>query len=290
MTGFGEAHCQRDGMTVSAEVRTINNRYLKLTTRTSEGYAALEPQIEALVRKRIRRGTVQVTVRVDRLRSGEEYRLNVDVLASYRRQIDALCDQWQTGRPVPLESLLLLPGVIAENVAASHDIDEDWPAVSETLQAAIDHMEGMRAEEGRAMAADLRANALAAAASLQEIERRSPLVIETYRVRLAERVQKAIAEFQVTLDPADLLREVSLFADRSDISEEVVRLRSHLEQFDSLLEGPESPGRKLDFLTQEMLREANTIGSKANDVDIARHVIDIKTAIERIREMIQNVE
>jgi uncharacterized protein (TIGR00255 family) len=290
MTGFGEAHGQRDGLALSVEVRTVNNRYLKLSTRISEGYSPLEPHIEALVRKRIRRGTVQVSVRVDRLRAGDEYRLNVDVLAGYRRQIDSLCDQWQHGRPVPLESLLLLPGVIAENVAASHDPSEDWPVISETIEAAIDRMEGMRLEEGRAMAADLRANALAASASLQEIAKRSPLVVDAYRARLVERVQKAIADFQVTLDPADLVREVSLFADRSDISEEVVRLRSHLEQFDGLMEGEESPGRKLDFLTQEMLREANTIGSKANDVDIARHVIDIKTAIERIREMIQNVE
>jgi uncharacterized protein (TIGR00255 family) len=242
------------------------------------------------VRKRIRRGTVQVTVRVDRLRSGDEYRLNADVLASYRRQIEALRDLWQPDRPVPLESLLLLPGVIAENVAAAHDVDADWPLICETIEAAIEHMQRMRMEEGRAMAIDLQANAHAAAAGLQEVARRAPLVVESYRGRLAERVQKAIAEFQVTLDPGDLLREVSLFADRSDISEEIVRLRSHLDQFDQLLEAPESSGRKLDFLTQEMLREANTIGSKANDVEIARHVIEIKTAIERIREMIQNVE
>ena len=160
----------------------------------------------------------------------------------------------------------------------------------ETIEAAIGQMDRMRSEEGRAMAADLRANALVAAASLQEVERRAPLVIESYRGRLAERVQKAIAEYQLTLDPADLLREVSLFADRSDVSEEVVRLKSHLDQFDQLLDAEESSGRKLDFLTQEMLREANTIGSKANDVEIARQVIDIKSAIERIREMIQNVE
>ena len=140
------------------------------------------------------------------------------------------------------------------------------------------------------MAVDLRANAAAAAASLVEVDRRAPLVVEAYRARITERVQRAVAEFQLTLDPADVLREVSLFADRCDISEEVVRLRSHLEQFEKLLDCEESSGRKFDFLTQEMLREANTIGSKANDVEIARHVIEIKTAIERIREMIQNVE
>jgi uncharacterized protein (TIGR00255 family) len=233
---------------------------------------------------------VQVTVRVDRVCSGDEYRLNLDVLASYRRQIEALREEWQPDQPVPLESLLLLPGVIAENVVPAHDPAEDWSIVYETLEAAIGQMERMRSEEGRAMAADLRANALVAAASLQEVERRAPLVIESYRGRLAERVQKAIAEFQVTLDPADLLREVGLFADRSDVSEEVVRLKSHLDQFDQLLDAEESSGRKFDFLTQEMLREANTIGSKANDVEIARQVINIKSAIERIREMIQNVE
>jgi uncharacterized protein (TIGR00255 family) len=290
MTGFGESHSQRDGLAVSVEVRTINSRYLKLTTRTSEGYAALEPQMEAAVRKRIRRGTVQVTLRVDRLHLGDEYRLNVDVLHSYRRQIEAVRAEWQPDRHVPLESLLLLPGVIDETVTAAHDVTDDWPVISQTLEAAIDRMEQMRAEEGRTMGVDLRANAGAAAASLADVERRAPLVVETYRARLTERVQRAVAEFQLTLDPADLLREVSLFADRCDISEEIVRLRSHLEQFDKLLECEESSGRKFDFLTQEMVREANTIGSKANDVEIARHVIEIKTAIERIREMIQNVE
>lgn len=289
MTGFGEAHAQHDGLTVSAEVRTINSRYLKISTRTSEGYSALEPHIEAAVRKRIRRGTVQVIVRANRLRSGDEYRLNDEVLSSYRRQLEPLCDQWQQP-PVPLESLLPLPGVIVENVAALHDATEDWPAINETLEAAIDHLERMRLEEGRAMAADLRNNARLAAESLQQIQRRAPLVAENYRSRLTERVQKSLADLQVVLDPADLLREVSLFADRSDVSEEIVRLRSHLDQFDQLLDAAESSGRKFDFLTQEMLREANTIGSKANDVEIARQVIEIKTAIERIREMIQNVE
>ena len=134
------------------------------------------------------------------------------------------------------------------------------------------------------------ANCRTAAASLDQIERRAPLVVEEYRGRLFERLKRTLAEVDVTLDPAEVIKEVSLFADRSDISEEIVRLRSHLEQFLASMELPESSGRKLDFLTQEMFREANTIGSKANDVEIARHVIEIKTAVERIREMIQNIE
>ncbi len=128
------------------------------------------------------------------------------------------------------------------------------------------------------------------AKELDAIELRAPLVADSYRGRLTERLTKTLADYQVTLQPADLIREISIYAERSDISEEIVRLRSHLEQFAATLELPESSGRKLEFLTQEMFRETNTIGSKANDVQISRHVIEIKAAIERIREMIQNVE
>jgi len=140
------------------------------------------------------------------------------------------------------------------------------------------------------MAEDLKVNLQAVADSLDEVQTRAPLVAEAYRDRLTERLNKIIAEHDVALDPSDLIKEVGLFADRSDISEEIVRLRSHVEQFTTIMDMKESSGRKLEFLTQEMVREGNTIGSKANDVEIARHVIEIKTAIERIREMIQNVE
>ena len=136
----------------------------------------------------------------------------------------------------------------------------------------------------------LAANCRAIAAGVEEIQRRAPLVLDAYRTRLEERLNKVLAEYHVTLDPADIIREVSLYAERGDISEEIVRLKSHLDQFDAIMQLPESSGRKLEFLTQEMFREANTIGSKSSDVEIAKQVIEIKTAIERIREMIQNIE
>jgi uncharacterized protein (TIGR00255 family) len=154
----------------------------------------------------------------------------------------------------------------------------------------MDNLSHMREEEGRAMATDLAANCRAIAGELDAIAERAPLMVETYRNRLEERLKKLLAEQSVTLEPADLIREVSIFAERSDISEEIVRLRSHLEQFDAIMGLAESSGRKLEFLIQEMFREVNTIGSKSTDVEIARHVIEIKTAIERLREMIQNVE
>lgn len=295
MTGFGEAHRQAGGVAVMVEVRTINNRYFKLTLKCGEGYSLLEPEIESVVRQQIRRGTVQVSLRVDRVRGSEDYQLNQVVLANYRRQLHEVARQWglteaNGADAVPLASLLLLPGVVIENPTSPAEAEEEWPLVREALLAAMENLAHMRTDEGRAMAADLRANCQAVGGELGAIENRAPLVVEAYRQRLIDRMQTTLADFAVTLDPADLIKEVGLFAERSDISEEIVRLRSHLEQFDAIMELPESSGRKLEFLTQEMFRETNTIGSKANDVQIARHVIEIKAAIERVREMIQNVE
>lgn len=290
MTGFGESHYVEGGLAVSVEVRTINSRYFKLSLRTSEGFGGLEPQIEAVVRKRIRRGTVMVFVRADRARSPDDYKINAQVLQGYRRQLEAIGREWQSAEPVPLASLLLLPGVVDEAQAGALNASDSWPVISRAVETALDHLEQMRIEEGRAMAADLRANCSVVAASLDEIQKRAPLVRDAYRARLQERLNKILAEMEMTLDASDVLKEVGLFAERSDISEEIVRLRSHLQQFDAVLALPESSGRKLEFLTQEMFREVNTIGSKANDVEISRHAIEIKAAVERIREMIQNVE
>lgn len=290
MTGFGEAHCQQDGLAVAVEVRAINSRYFKLTVRATEGYGLFEPRIEEVARQSIRRGTVQVNLRVDRLHSPKDFKINADVLGGYRAQIQSLYQQWGQNAHVPIEALLPLPGVVDDQSGRILDLEEDWPVIQSTLEGAMANLARMRTDEGRAMGADLASNCAAIAAGLGEIERRAPLVSEAYRCRLEERLKRVLAEYQVALDPADMIKEVSLFAERGDISEETVRLRSHLEQFDTIMALPESSGRKLEFLTQEMFREANTIGSKANDLEIARHVIEIKTAIERIREMIQNVE
>jgi uncharacterized protein (TIGR00255 family) len=290
MTGFGEAHSHADGLLVAVEIRTVNNRYFKLGIRTSEGYGALEPLIEAAIRKTIRRGTVQVTLQVERQRSADEYCLNLDVLLRYRDQLEALHRPSAAEHSFSLDALLPLPGVVEIPSPMLHDTQADWPRIRPVLEGALENLGRMRAAEGRKMTADLAANCRAVLISLEDVERRAPQVVEQYRSKLHERVQKMLEAHAVILDPADLIKEVSLFADRADISEEIVRLRSHAEQFLADLDLPESTGRKLEFLSQEMVREANTIGSKANDVEIARHVIEIKTAVERIREMIQNVE
>ena len=277
-------------MAVAVEARTINGRYFKLNFKSAEGYSVLEPEVESVVREQIKRGSVQVNLRVDRPRSADDYRVNVSVLANYRRQIDELSAQSSRPRRCRWPRLLTLPGAVDENPIGSFDPLADWPLVRETLLESLDNLAAMRRREGEAMQSDLKTNCAVVAAELAAIEARAPTVVDGYRSRLHERVSKALEELQVSLNPADLIREVSIYAERSDISEEIVRLHSHLEQFGGLMALPESSGRKLDFLTQEMFREANTIGSKSSDVQISRHVIEIKAAIERIREMVQNVE
>ncbi len=290
MTGFGEARRQKDGLAVGVEVRTVNSRFFKLSVRSSDGYSALEPRVEEAVRGRIRRGTVQVNLRIDRSHSADDYRINVEVLGRYRKQLEAIELDWGTGGTVNLTALLALPGVVEEQTSVTDQAERDWPVIRETLDAAIASLERMRRDEGQAMTDDLLVNCRMASESLSRIEMRVPLVAQEYRARLAERLRRNLAELDVVLDLAGVVREVALFAERTDVAEEIMRLRSHLEQFETIMKAPDSSGRKLEFVSQEMLRETNTIGSKANDVEIAQQVIEIKTAVERIREMLQNVE
>ena len=290
MTGFGEARRQTEGLAVAVEVRTINSRHFKLSYRASEGYAALEPEIEAATREVIRRGTVQLNLRVDRAAEVDDYRINIAVLESYRRQLQKYTGRPEWSDPNDLQMLLSLPGSVTERSSSDFDPREDWPAIEPVVLEALAATSKMRAEEGVALAADLAHNGRQILELLDAVTKRSPEVVQSYQARLKRRVEQALSEFNVTVEPADLLREISVFADRSDISEEIVRLRSHLQQYEAAMLLPESSGRKLEFIVQEMGREVNTIGSKANDAEISRLVVDIKTALERIREQIQNVE
>jgi uncharacterized protein (TIGR00255 family) len=290
MTGFGEARKQTSQMSIAVEVRTINSRHFKLSYRASDGYAALEPEVEAATREVIRRGTIQMNLRVERSSVADDYRINTDVLDNYRRQLEQYAAGNKLKVSVDPQAYLTLPGVIIEKSRSAEDPHEDWPTIEPVVKEALAAMSKMRAEEGVALAADLAHNGRQILEHLDAITRRTPEVTQSYQTRLTTRVQQALSELNVTVEPADLLRELALFADRSDISEEIVRLRSHLQQYEAALMLPESSGRKLEFIAQEMGREINTIGSKANDAEISHLVVEIKTALERIREQIQNVE
>lgn len=290
MTGHGAAVCVENGTTVTVDLRTINNRYFKLALRGSETGGVLDTMLEELVREHVRRGTVQMDLRIDRESGKSRYRLNEAVLTEYARQLLQLSRELDLPSRPTLDSLLNLPGVVIEHGTATHEPSQDWPLIRRTTLDALHNLHQMRIDEGRTMARDLLENLQIIRQQLDQISQRTGEVSELYRTRLAERINKLLEPYKVTVQTVDLIREVGLLAERSDVSEELVRLRSHVEQFQTIMELPESQGRKLEFVTQEMFREANTIGSKANHAEITGHVVEIKATIERIREMIQNIE
>lgn len=290
MTGHGEAHLQEAGLSVTVEVRSVNSRYFKLSLRAGESFLALEPRVESLVRQQVRRGTVQVAVRVAREDSPDRYQLNLKVLEGYCRQLNQFNQTCGWLEPVRPDALLGLPGVLDERLGDANCVESDWVLLARAIEQALDSMDAMRRQEGAVMARDLQANCEAIRAHLDTIAARAPFVADAYRERITDRLNRLLSEYDVQVQPADIVREVGTFAERIDISEELVRLGSHLDQFAAMVEHEDGSGRKLDFLTQEMFREANTIGSKGNDAVIAGRVVEIKALIERMREMIQNVE
>jgi uncharacterized protein (TIGR00255 family) len=304
MTGQGQALVSQAGCTVQAEIRSVNNRFLKVAVRCGERFNELAPRVERLVQAQVRRGTVNVSLKVSAAGLNNSYRINPEVLHSYQQQVASVCGgtlDWGQ-QPQLLAALLGLPGVADDGGGDAESLEVVWPIVELAVSESIERLNEMRAVEGQAMARDLSENLEQIAARVREIEHRAPLASQSYQQRILERIQQllatarsgdaglAAASSESGGPSIDLIREVAVFADRCDFSEETVRLRSHLTQFSQLLQDRDSQGRKMDFLIQELVRETNTIGSKANDAGIAGQVVEIKTCIERLREMVQNIE
>jgi len=279
MTGIGEARVENDRLSVSVELRSVNNRHLKVSLRGPEAYLSLESDIE----------TINVNLRVDHLQGDAGYTIRRSVLSDYVTQLRTLATELRLSPPGDLAALLALPGVVVEGCASSLT-PEDGEIIARAMHAALDRLNEFRVREGDAMARELSQLCDALEASMAAVATRAPLVVQDYRARLQSRISEVLRGAGLNVPDVDLVREVGLFADRSDINEELTRLRSHIEQFRSLIAGGESSGRTMEFLCQELNREVNTIGSKANDVEIARAVVDGKGSIERIREIVQNVE
>jgi uncharacterized protein (TIGR00255 family) len=292
MTGFGEARTEIEGLTVGIEVRALNNRHLKLTVRGSEPYPMFEAELEKVVRRHVKRGTITLHVRVHRLTRSPDLALSIPALTAYLKQICVACEEAGVPdfAPTVLSGVLALPGVAPDSGYHGSPPEDEWPVVEKTLTAALQKLDGMRREEGRSMAAELLDLHRIAAAELEAVRALLPNISADYRKRLLERVKTALADANVAVQPDHLIREVALFADRTDVSEEVVRFSAHLDQFAELVRKGEEAGRKLEFVIQEMGREANTLGSKAGDVSVSRHVFEIKATLEKIRELVQNIE
>jgi uncharacterized protein (TIGR00255 family) len=231
-----------------------------------------------------------VHLRCEHQAAVEDFRINAVALTSYVQQVRDLKQLSAGEQAAILSQVLTLPGVVPEPGSRTHQLHDDWPVIEKILVQALEQLQAMRKDEGQAMARELLSHRDVIARHLDVIRTLIPQVVTTFRDRLHERVKTLLSELDVQIDRNDLIREVSIFAERSDIAEEVVRLATHLTHFQEIMKEEESPGRKLEFLTQEMFRETNTIGSKASDVEISRQVVEIKGTLEKIRELIQNVE
>ena len=286
MTGHGQSQKTAEGLQVWAEVRAVNNRYLKVSFSSPDRMTELEAEAKALVQKYARRGSIHISLEIQRSRKTPNYRLNTELLEILLEQLKSIDPQ------AKVDSLLGLPGIVED--ASPRGPQENSLAEKEVLLSAIEEalqrLVDMRKVEGAAAAQDLLANCGQIQNHLREIETRAPEVARDYSRRLTERINHMLGEHEVSIQPSDVVREVGIFADKCDISEETVRLQTHIDQFAEIINSGQGDGRKLEFFSQEMLRETNTIGSKANDSQIAQHVVEIKTAIDRIREMTQNVE
>ena len=289
MTGFGNASLQTEGVHVSSEIKSVNNRYLKISVRMPDSVARFEAEIEKLVRSRVTRGSVQLSIRV-RFTSGQsEYRIDQDLLRSFQRQLAEISGDAKVNSAT-LGELLSLPGVVSQTELPEEFVNSLWPAVEASLKESLDHFEDFRRREGESMRQDLEKQCEVIENEGRQVALLTPQVVTEYRDKILERVRRLIGDASVNISENDVIREVALFADRCDINEEITRLRSHTEQFRRLLNGETSQGRKLEFIGQERFREINTIGSKANHVTIALSVVEMKAAIERMREVLQNVE
>lgn len=288
MTGCGAGTASTGESTCRVEIRGVNGRQFKMSFRASDGLSPLEQRIETLIRSRVQRGTVHVAVDVAGPAAGGGRRIDRGQLGLYLDDLETFAAA--RGLPVPqsADALLSLPGVVVDAGGDTPAADRAWPLIEQAVGHALAGFDRMRRDEGARLAAEMRTTCGEIAGLVETIHTRVPQVVVAHRDRLRDRVAGLLDDRATSLSAADLAREVALIADRTDVTEELVRLRSHLDQFTRLLD-EEAPGRALDFLAQELGREANTIASKSLDVSIAHAVVEIKTRIERLREQAQNI-
>ncbi len=292
MTGFGTASADAQGCRFSVEVKSVNNRFFKATIRVPEELSTLETELESAIVKRLNRGSVMLLVRFVPGGNVAAAEVNPDAARSaLTALLAALPLELRERATVDLGSLLLVPGVLRTD-GVEQIVELARPVLLKLVDDACTRVLDMRAREGASIARELERFGEVIRVALLAVSQRAPYATNAYQDRLRARMNSLLAEVGATAAETDLLREVAVFAERSDIAEEVVRLTGHLAQFARVITASdaEPAGRTLDFLSQEMLREANTIASKSQDIEIAHRVVEMKTAIDRIKEQAANAE
>ena len=288
MTGFGRADEIIDGMSITVEIKSVNHKYFEFYAKVPRMYGFLEEKLKSYCNSVISRGKVECFVSIDLLEDSDaQIIVNHALAEGYLKAIREIAERFSIDGDINAASISRYPDVITLH-KEPEDEDKIWAAVKTVAEKAVDKFVSMRQTEGEKLKSDVLSRADLILGNVSFIEERSPQTVKEYNDKLILRMKELLGDASV--DETRLLNEAAIFADKIAVAEETVRLRSHIDQLHSFLEADEAIGRKLDFLVQEMNREANTIGSKAQDVEIARHVIAIKAEVEKIREQIQNIE
>ena len=288
MTGYGRAQGSFSGGDITVEVKSVNNRYLDCGVKLPRGYAYLEESIKALVQKSISRGKVDVFVTINAAGADNvTISVNTPVAEGYLAAMRQLVEQYGVADDISASAISRFSDVFLVE-KQEQDENEVKSAIGGVVSEALSSFDAMRTREGQALKADLLQKAEGILTLVSRVEERSPITVKAYRDRLTAKMQEVLADRQI--DEARIIQEAAIYADKVAVDEETVRLRSHVDQLKTMLSEGGVIGRKLDFLMQEMNREANTIGSKGNDVEQARNVVNIKSELEKIREQIQNIE
>lgn len=288
MTGFGRASKEIDGYIITVELKSVNHRYFEFNCRLPRQYGFVEDKLKSFINSKVARGKVDCFLTIEAINTdAADVVVNHTLAGAYVRALKEIEDVYDLKEDFGAASISRFQDVLTVR-KAEEDEEKIWSYVKETAEEAVDKFTAMRAVEGARMKADVLSRSNYILDCVAFIEKRSPETVKEYNDKLVARVHELLGD--VSLDEGRVLQEVAIYADKVAVAEETVRLRSHIDQLHSFLESEEAIGRKMDFLVQEMNREANTIGSKANNVDIARKVVDIKAEIEKIREQIQNIE
>lgn len=288
MTGYGRASKSIDSMNVTVEIKSVNHRYFEFSSRCPRTYGFLDEKLKSFVQSKVSRGKIECYVQIDNLEDDTVVvEVNKALAKGYLDALKSLSESFGVDGSINAANLSRYPDVL---VVRKEDADEEkiWAAVKETAEEAVSKFVEMRSVEGAKMKEDISSRADFILENVSFIEERSPQTVKEYNDKILARMRDLIGD--TTVEETRLLTEAAIYADKIAVAEETVRLRSHISQLLTFLDAKEAIGRKIDFLVQEINREANTIGSKAQDVEIARRVLEIKSEVEKIREQVQNIE
>ncbi len=287
MTGFSRAELQENGINVSVEIKSLNGKYLEINCRLSKSIQTKENEIREIIRKYINRGTVSININVETDLSKNSFKLNTDAAKLIYNQLENLRKDIKIKEPIKITDLMSLSSYFLEN-ENNENLDKQFAIVKKVLNNALRNLDQMRKKEGQALLKDINNRMKFISEVIEKIEKLGIQRIPQER----EKLKQKLAQFfeNEEYDEQRLQMEILLMADKLDITEEIIRLRSHIKYYYEIIKNDENPGRKINFLLQEINREINTIGSKANDAQISQYVVNLKEELERIREQIQNIE